>query len=322
MRSGPADVVLVISPPPTLNFAAAAFRRLHGAAVVLNIQDIVPDAPIAFGMMRNKLQIKLFRWLEHYAYSSSDRIAVVSQSFITNLLAKGVTGEKLTVIHNWIDTDDVSPLSRMNSCRLDNGIGEDRFVVMYAGNIGLSQGLDVVLEAAELLRSEAHILFVLVGGGASLGELSAKAQATSLPNLRFLPIQPEMKWVQAAADVSLVMQRSNVVDVNLPSKIPAIMASGRPMIAGLNAAGEAAAIVREANCALMIDPGSGAQLANAISRLQASPNLRRRLADNGRRYAVEHFGRARAIGAYESLLAEASASRPRQRLAVGRPHSP
>ena len=309
MRSGSADAVLIISPPPTVNFAAAAFRRLHGAAVVLNVQDIVPDAPIAFGMMSNPLQIKVFRWLESYAYSSSDRIVVVAQSFVSNLRAKGVPAEKLHVIHNWIDTDEVRPLDRMNPFRLENGFGEDQFLVMYAGNIGLSQGLETVLEAAEALQSQDNIVFVLVGGGANLSKLQEKAGAMRLTNVRFIPTQPEMKWVQAAADVSLVMQQSNVLDVNLPSKIPAIMASGRPMVAGLNRAGDAAAIVCEADCGLIIEPGNGAQLADAIRQLQDSRALRQRFADNGRHYAVAHFSRGTAHDAYEQLLTEAIGSR-------------
>jgi colanic acid biosynthesis glycosyl transferase WcaI len=307
MRSGPADVVLVISPPPTLNLASSLFRRLRGAAVVLNVQDIVPDAPIAFGMMTNPLQIRLFRWLERYAYSSSDRIIVVADSFVANLRAKGVPAEKLCVIHNWVDTDEIRPLNRMNPFRTDNGIAEEKFVVMYAGNIGLSQGLEIVLDAADRLRSDNDVAFVLVGGGSSLDALKNKAKAMRLLNVLFVPTQPEMKWVQAAADVSLVMQRSNVLDVNLPSKIPAIMASGRPMVAGLNPSGDAAGIVRDAECGILIQPGEGVQLADAISRLRESPDLRQRLALNARNYAVTNFSRSSALDSYERALAKAIA---------------
>lgn len=309
LRSGPADVVLIISPPPTLNLAASLFRWMRGAAVILNVQDIVPDAAIAFGMMTNPIQIRIFRWLERYAYSSSDRIIVVADSFQANLRAKGVPAEKVTVIHNWIDTDEVRPLDRMSSFRIANGIGRERFVVMYAGNMGLSQGLEVVLDAAIRLRRESQIDFVLVGGGASLRDLKARAHTMGLSNIRFIPTQPSMASVQAAADVSLVLQRSNVLDVNLPSKIPAIMASGRPMIAGLNPTGDAAKIVRNAACGIMIDPGDGAQLADAITRLRASTDLRDRLANNGRLYAIANFSRSSAIAAYESALAIGIASR-------------
>ena len=308
MRSGPADVVLVISPPPTLNLAASLFRRIGGAAVVLNVQDIVPDAAIALGMMKNPLQIRLFRWLEHYAYASSDHVVVVADSFATNLRAKGVPRDKLTVIHNWVDTDEIRPLSRMNSFRVDNGIAEETFVVMYAGNMGQSQGLESVLDAAGRLRSEAGITFAMVGGGPSLIELKSRALAMGLPNVRFFPTQPEMKWVQAAADVSLVMQRRNVLDINLPSKIPVILASGRPIIAGLNPASDAARIVRDANCGILIEPGDIAQLCDAVHRLQESSELRRQYAESGRRYAVNLFSRDSALDAYENVLTQAKAA--------------
>jgi putative colanic acid biosynthesis glycosyltransferase WcaI len=302
LRSGPADVVLLISPPPTTNLAAALFRRLGGAPIVLNVQDIVPDAPIAFGMMTNPVQIKLFRSLERFAYSSADRIVVVAESFKANLLSKGVPAEKLRVIHNWVDTDEVRPLDRMNQLRIDAGIGEDEFVVMYAGNIGLSQGLETLLDAAEIFRSETRISFVLVGGGARLETLQIDARRRNLTNVRFLPTQPEMKWVQAVADISIVMQRSNVLDVNLPSKIPAIMASGRPMIAALNPNGDAARIVRQANCGLLIGPGNTDSLVDAIRDLYMSAQLREMLARNGRNYAVKEFSRVSALDAYEEVL--------------------
>jgi len=303
LRSGPADVVLVISPPPTVNFAASLFRRWRGARIVLNVQDIVPDAPIAFGMMRNPLQIRLFRWLERYAYASSDSIVVVAESFKDNLKAKGVPDAKLHVIHNWIDTDKVRPTDRMNPFRVENGLSADDFVVMYAGNIGLSQGLEVVIEAAEQFRSRPEIKFVFVGGGASLASLQASAESKGLTNVRFVPTQPDMRWVQGASDVSLVMQKPNVLDVNLPSKIPAIMASGKPMIAGLNLAGDAARIVREANCGILVEPGNPDQLAEAIDNMALSPSLRERCGSNGRMYAVGHFSRDVALDAYEVALA-------------------
>ena len=309
LRSGPVDVVLLISPPPTTNFAASLFRRLYGAAVVMNVQDIVPDAPIAFGMMTNSLQIMLFRWLERYAYATSDRIVVVADSFADNLARKGVPREKVKVIHNWVDTDEIRPLERMNVFRRDNAIRENEFVVMYAGNIGLSQGLNAVLDAAERLRAEKDIRLVLVGGGSSLESLKADAEARRLANVTFLPIQPEMRWVQAAADVSLVMQKSNVLDVNLPSKIPAIMASGRPMIASVNAYGDAASIVAQANCGVLIAPGDAEALASAIRTLYGSSELRTEYAERGRRYAVQHFSRAQAVQEYELVLDMAVSSR-------------
>jgi len=115
------------------------------------------------------------------------------------------------------------------------------------------------------------------------------------------------KWVQAAADVSLVMQKSNVLDVNLPSKIPAIMASGRPMIAGVNPMSDAASIVREASAGIVIAPGDPDELAQAIEALHASPTRRRKYAQQGREYALAHFSRSRALDAYESAIEESKA---------------
>jgi colanic acid biosynthesis glycosyl transferase WcaI len=166
---------------------AAGIRRLRGTPVVMNVQDIVPDAPIMFGMMKNSIQIGLFRWIERKSYAGSDRIIVISDSFATNLRSKGVAPEKLSVIRNWVDTEEVRPLDRMNTFRRDHGIGAEAFVVMYAGNMGQSQGLEIVLDAAHRLRSKANTVFVLVGGGASLRDLKSQAARMRLLNVRFMP---------------------------------------------------------------------------------------------------------------------------------------
>jgi colanic acid biosynthesis glycosyl transferase WcaI len=208
----------------------------------------------------------------------------------------------MTLIPNWVDTETIRPLPRRKDFRLQLGIGDDAFLVTYAGNMGVSQGLEIVLDAAAIMNEDDHIQVLMVGSGTTRDSLEARAHDLHLANLRFLAPQPDYAVLQAATDVSLVTQRANILDVNLPSKIAAIMASGRPMLAVLNPANDAYRIVAEAGCAILIEPSRPDQLADAIRRLRSNPQLCRQLGRNGRHYALRHFSKRSAVEAYERLL--------------------
>jgi colanic acid biosynthesis glycosyl transferase WcaI len=304
-RAGDLDALVVISPPPTLCVSAALWRGFRRTPIVLNVQDIVPDAAIAYRMMRNKGVIAGFRALEKFAYRVSSDIAVVAPGFRTNLIRKGVPEDKITVIPNWVDTEVIRPGDRVNGFRKQHGLGADDFVVLYAGNIGMSQGLEVALEAADRLREHRGIRFLIVGAGTMLRDLISRAHELNLSNVAFLSPDQEASAMYAAADVALVLQRANVIDINFPSKIAVIMASGRPMVAGLSSAGDAARIVSEAGAGVLVEPGNAGELAAALVRLRDDRGLGRQYGESGRRYALANFSREGAIKQYEALIRKA-----------------
>jgi colanic acid biosynthesis glycosyl transferase WcaI len=313
-RAGRLDALLVISPPPTLCLSAVAWRGLGRTPIVLNVQDVVPDAAITYGLMTNKVAIAAFKTLEKFAYKASSEIIVVAPGFRTNLMRKGVPDDKINFIPNWVDTQAIRPQDRVNEFRARHGLGPDDFIVLYAGNIGMSQGLEVVLEAADRLRARNEIRFLIVGAGTMHSDLVERAREMQLPNVTFLPPDQEASSMYAAADVALVLQRSNVLDINFPSKIAVIMASGRPMIAGLNPAGDPARLVGEAEAGVLIQPGRAEELAAAVICLQDDPALRRRLGEKGRQYALANFSWPTAMAAYEKVIRRAALSSRLDRL--------
>lgn len=313
-RAGKLDALIVISPPPTLCLSAAAWRGFGHTPIVLNVQDIVPDAAITYGMMTNKALIAAFRALERFAYRVSSEIVVVAPGFRTNLMRKGVPGDKITLIPNWVDTEAIRPRDRVNGFREMHGLSADDFVVLYAGNIGMSQGLEVALEAADRLRANKDVRFLIVGAGTMQRDLIERAQAMNLTNVAFLSPDQEASSMYAAADVALVLQRANVLDINFPSKIAVIMASGRPMVAGLNPAGDAARIVSEADAGLLVQPGNAGELAAALLRLRDDQSLSRRHGESGRRYALANFSLQAAMAAYEKVIRKAAVSSRLRRL--------
>ncbi|HMA53594.1 MAG TPA: glycosyltransferase family 4 protein, partial [Acidobacteriota bacterium] len=156
------DLLFVPSPPLTNGAAGYAVSRIRGIPYVYNVQDIYPDIAVRLGVLKNKPMIGAFGRLERFVYRKAAAVSVLSEGFRSNLLAKGVPDRKIHVIPNFADTEFIRPLARRN--RLSASLGlDDRFVVLYAGNIGLSQGLEAVLDAAVLLKDHPDIVFLIVG---------------------------------------------------------------------------------------------------------------------------------------------------------------
>jgi colanic acid biosynthesis glycosyl transferase WcaI len=229
---------------------------------------------------------------------------VLSDGAWRNLTRKGVPAEKLRLIPNFVNTAFVRPGPKDNAFARAHGL-QDRLVVMYAGNIGLSQDLTVMLAAASALREETAIQFVIVGNGAARDGLVRMARQLDLSNVLFLPFQ-NRSWlpdVYATADVSLVSLREGLGEVSVPSKAYTIMASGRPMIAAVGREAETHALIEAAACGLWVPADDASAMVAAIRELAADPALRLRLGANGRRYVEAHFGPERVTDQYLRLFA-------------------
>jgi len=302
------DVALVYSPPLPLGLTAWGLRRLRGIPFVLNVQDLFPQSIIDLGLLRNRWIIWAFEQVERFVYARATHITVHSPGNRDHVVAKGTEPERVSIIPNWVDTRFIQPGPRTNSFRREHGL-DDAFVVSFAGVLGYSQDLDVVLEAARLTQSatpnpQSAILFLIVGDGVEKPRLEAKAQQMGLCNVRFLPMQPRERYpaVLQASDVCLATLHSQVHTPVVPSKILSIMAAGRPVIAALNLDGDAPKLIAAAHCGLCVPPEDPQALADAVLRLYRDPSLRQELGRNGRRYAEEHLSLETCVARYEELL--------------------
>jgi colanic acid biosynthesis glycosyl transferase WcaI len=174
------DVIFVLSPPLTIGLTAYLVGKLKGVPYCYNVQDIWPEAAVRLGMLRGERTIRFWERIERFIYRHARRIFAISEEFRENLQGKGIPAAKIEVIPNFVDTDFIRPLPRQNAFGARHGLN-DKFVVLYAGNVGLSQGLEVVLEAAELLRNQPEVLFQIVGAGSSKTDLMAAAERRQLP---------------------------------------------------------------------------------------------------------------------------------------------
>lgn len=299
----PHDVVLVYSPPLTLGLAAWGIRLLRRTPFVTNIQDLFPKSIIDLGLLRNPAFIRFFEGLERLIYRTSDCITVHSEGNQEYVVASGGQDVQVEVFHNWVDTTFIQPGNRMNTFRQSHDLG-DSFVVSFAGVLGYSQDVDVILDAANRLDSRLNITWVIVGDGVEKSRLLLKAERMGLKKVRFIPMQPREKYpaVLHASDVGLAALHKSVKTPVVPSKILSIMAAGRPVIAVMNPDGDAPKLIEQAKCGFALPSDDSRALADAVMRLHNDRGLCRQMGENGRRYAEEHLSLSATVGKYENLF--------------------
>lgn len=304
LREWRPDVILTTSPPLPVCLPSMLLRWMYRAPVVLNLQDILPEAAIKVGLLTNKHLIKVFEILERFAYGSADAISVICEPFAQSLLKKGVPPHKINLIPNWVDVNFIRPLPQQESPFYQKYNLQGKFVVMYSGNIALTQGLETAITAAKRLEHWSEIIFVIVGEEKALVDLQQLCVAQKVNNILLLPLQPreELPQMLAAADVGLVLQKRNISAFNLPSKIPVLLASGRAIIASVPETGTAAQAVRQSQGGLVVPPEDATALANAIESLYFDRSRMEQLATQGRQYAINTFSFAEALSRYETLL--------------------
>ena len=301
------DVAMVYSPPLPLGLAAWGLRLLRGTPFILNVQDLFPQSIIDLGLLKNRWIIRLFERMEKFVYRQTDAMTVHSEGNRKHVTLRGAPKAKVSVIPNWVDTDSIRPAERMNEFRKINGLGES-FVVSFAGVLGYSQDLDVVLKAAAMLNGRADISWLIVGDGVEKDRLVAKAKKTRLDNIRFLPMQPRSRYpdVLHASDACLVTLHREVKTPVVPSKILSIMAAGRPVVAALNLDGDAPRLIDEARCGICVPAEDAGALANAVLKLYQDSKLRESIGASGRKYAEVNLSTEAAVSSYERMIAEVS----------------
>jgi colanic acid biosynthesis glycosyl transferase WcaI len=298
------DLVLAVSPPLQAALAGYFLALKNRAPLMLHLQDLLPDLAVALGMLRNRLAIRIARGLERFLYRRAAAIFVISEGFCTNLLAKGVPKSKLTVVPNWTDTHTIGTKAAAGDFRRRHGILESDFLVLHCGNMGAKQQLDNVLEAAAILREDSSTMFCLVGGGTEKDRLRKLAASHDLPKVKFLPLEPQelLPAMLAAADVLLINQSAQVVDMVIPSKLVTYMAAGRAVVAAVEPSSEAARAIELAACGLVVRPEDPAALADAIARLKLNRDKAALFGQAGRRYAERNFDRELLLARFEDEL--------------------
>lgn len=305
------DVIILTVPPLLGTLPATIFSWLYNCPVVLNVQDILPEAAVRIGLLKNKSMIRILAALEKFAYRTAHTISVIADGFRENLVNKGVPVNKIVCIPNWVNVNFIHPLPKHKNSWISSHQLHEKFVVLYSGNIALTQGLETVIEAAVSLRHIRDIVFVIVGESIALQRLQEYCLLNGADNVLLLPLQPREKLPEmlAASDVGLIVQKRNVISFNMPSKIPLLLASGRPIVGSVPPNGTAAKAIKLSGGGIIVEPESPNAMAAAVHDLYANPTLGTRLGNAGRQFAEENYSLEQALDRYEGLLFHVVANR-------------
>jgi len=293
--------VISMSPPLTLGLTGWLASRIRRCPSVFNIQDVFPDAAIETGAITNARIIAVSRWLEKVSYQRSDAVVVLSEDLRTNVLAKIAPKHqhKVHVIPNFVDSDRITPRDRMTPYRTELRIGTEP-VVMYAGNVGYSQSLTMMLHAA---RELPEVTFVINGDGAARSEL--ERDAVGLSNIRFSGYQPaeRVPEVLATADIHVVPLRAGLGAVSVPSKTYSILAAGRPVVAAIDAGTEVTRILEQSGAGVSVAPDDPVAFTEALRAMVNSGSAATEAGARGRLWVESHVSPARVAHSYLDVIA-------------------
>lgn len=297
------DVVVALTDPPIIGLAALATARKAGVPFVFLCEDIFPEVATLLEDFHSDTVNGLLTRVNRFLVGKASRIIALGDTMRRRLVeGKGADPRKITVIHNWADCTAVAPGPRDNPFARQHDL-VNRFVALHAGNIGLSQELEIVLHAAEQLRDRRDIVFVFVGDGSKKKDLQAIAERRDLRNVLFLPYQPReaMDQSYATADVSLISLKRGLAGVIVPSKLYNVLASGRACVAAVEADCEVAEIIQRSRCGHVVPPGDASALRTRIVELAGDAEGRADMGERARAAALE-FDRPRQVAAYDALL--------------------
>jgi len=294
------DLVWGTSPPIFQGFTAWALARLKGAKFLFEVRDLWPSFAIAVGVLKNPLLIKMSLWLEAFLYSHADQVMVNSPGYLEHVRRRGA--KQVELIPNGADPSMFHPQAKGEAWRKAQGL-EDKFIALYAGAHGMSNDLDVALDAAALLADSPQIEIILLGDGKEKPRLQARAAQMGLTNLRFLPpvSKEEIPLALAGADACFALLKPlEEYKSTYPNKIFDYMAAGRPIALGID--GVIREVVEGAGCGIFCPPGNAPALAAALRRLQADPLLSQAMGAAGRAALEKNFSREAIAQKLENVL--------------------
>lgn len=302
------DIIFVQSTPPIQGMMAAVLKRLKRVPFVYNLQDIFPDSLVNTGMTREGSFLwKTGRIIENYTYRSADKIVVISEDFKNNIMAKGVPEEKIAVIENWVDENAVVSVSRGSNSLFDKyGLDRDKFYICYSGNIGFTQNMDMLLDAAKELMIYKDIGFVIIGDGAYRSKVEERVKSEDIKNVTLMPFQPyeDISQVFSLGDAGLIISKPGVGTNSVPSKTWSIMSAGRSVIASFDRGGGLDRVITETGCGICVPPDDAGELKSAVLDFYENRDRLAEMGERGRDYILKNLTREIGVGKWNHIIRE------------------
>ena len=297
------DIYVIPSPPLLLGAAAWLVSSLKRAPFVFHVQDLQPDAAVGLGMLQRGWFTRALYWIESFAYARAARVSGISHEILDAFRRKRVPEQKLILFPNGVALPDQSEIPDRGKFRKENGFGMDDFLAIYAGNLGVKQGLNILIDAAELLRADRLIRIVLCGDGAARELLEKEIRARNLANVSMLPLKfgTDYQELLVDADVSLITQQSGSGNAFFPSKLLVTLAHSSPVMTVADEESALAVAVKVGNFGVNLPPGRPEDIADKLRTLAANRAQLQKWGDAGREY-VKQFEQCRILDDFFAKL--------------------
>lgn len=296
------DVIITESPPLFLGWSGYVLSKMKKAKFIFNVSDLWPESAVKLGVLNNKAMIRASTWLEEFCYRKAAAVTGQTKGIVDNIVSRGFDKNKVHIITNGVDTEFFKKENRSEEFRESIGI-KNKFAVVYAGIHGIAQGLEVLVDAAEIIKEEKEIQIVFIGEGPEKPMLMNKVKEKKLENVTFLPMQDkkDMPKIIASMDATVVpLKKLDIFKGALPSKMFENLASEIPIVLAVE--GEAENLINDAQAGIVVEPENSKEIAKAILKLHKNKELREDLGKNGRSYVMNNFSREAIARKLENIL--------------------
>lgn len=302
----PADAIFTGGGPPTQGIIGGLIHKWTKKKFIFNPQDLFPDSLVIAGQATEESKVvKLGRKMERFAYKNADVIITITEDMAENIRTKTEDKNKVHVIRNWIDTEKTVPIERSNNTLFDElGLSRDNFYVTYAGNIGMMQGIETIVDAAEKLQAEENIQFIIFGNGSEEESIKKRIKDKHLTNIQLYPLQSleRVSEVYSLGDISIIPCKPGTGSAGMPSKTWTIMATGTAIIASFDLGGEMQRTIRDAECGYCVQAGDVSALAEKIEEMSRNTGVVKQMGISARKYAEEQVAKEQAVKKYIEII--------------------
>jgi colanic acid biosynthesis glycosyl transferase WcaI len=297
-----ADVVFCIAPPFHLGILPLLYSKLRGVPMITHIQDLQVDAAKELGMIKNKTFLNIMFSMERFILKKSAKVSTISLGMQLKINGKGIPAGQQMLFPNWVDENNIMPLPKEQSLRAQFGLSNTDKVVLYSGNLGEKQGLEVIIDVASKYKSRTDVFFLIIGSGGGKEKLEQMAKDAGLTQVRFYPLQPynKLSALLATADVHLVLQKKSAADLVMPSKLTGILAAGGCAIVTADPGTSLYVVVKQHNMGILIEPENVASLTEGID--YAINNDLSEYKTNARKYAELYLSKENILRDFEEKL--------------------
>jgi len=301
------DLIFSNSTPPIQGLVARRLKNKLKKPFVYNLQDIFPDSLVNIGKTKEGSLIwKTGRKIENKTYAAADKIIVISEDLKKNIMSKGVPADKIEVIYNWVDTDNVYKVERKENILFERySLDRSLFYIAYSGNLGQTQNLDLLLNVAKKMRSEMPDLrFILIGDGSDRQRVEERVETEKIDNVIMLPYQDykDISHVFSIGDVGLIISKKGVGNNSVPSKTYGYMAAERPILASFDKESQLANLIESVGCGVVAEADNEEALVTAIKEIRTD-NVKGKL---GRQYLLDNLSKEKCVTRYIDVFVDLS----------------